>query len=79
MNGTRIGGRFRQRLLTREYQQERNQSVPCMVDCSRLMTAETQGLSQLDHALNAVLMLSHVATRDGDQVGLLAFDVHVRA
>jgi uncharacterized protein (DUF58 family) len=69
----------RQKLIAREYQQERNQSVLCMLDCGRLMTAETQGLSQLDHALNAVLMLSHVATRAGDQVGLLAFDARVRA
>lgn len=69
----------RQKLITREYQQERNQSVLCMLDCGRLMTAESQGLSQLDHALNAVLMLSHVATRAGDQVGLCAFDTRVRA
>src|SRR5450631_1575892 len=69
----------RQKLITREYQQERNQSVLCMLDCGRLMTAETLGLSQLDHALNAVLMLAHVATRAGDQVGLLAFDSRVRA
>jgi uncharacterized protein (DUF58 family) len=69
----------RQKLIVREYQQERNQSVLCMLDCGRLMTAETQGLSQLDHALNAVLMLAHVATRAGDQMGLLAFDARVRA
>ena len=69
----------RQKLIAREYQQERNQSVLCMLDCGRLMTEETQGLSQLDHALNAVLMLAHVATRGGDQVGLLAFDARVRA
>jgi len=68
-----------QKLIAREYQQERNQSVLCMLDCGRLMTAEIQGLSQLDHALNAVLMLAHVATRAGDQVGLLAFDERVRA
>ena len=69
----------RQKLITREYQQERNQSVLCMLDCGRLMTAVSLGLSQLDHALNAVLMLSHVATRAGDQVGLCAFDSRVRA
>jgi uncharacterized protein (DUF58 family) len=69
----------RQKLIAREYQQERNQSVLCMLDCGRLMTAETQGLTRLDHALNATLMLSHVATRAGDQVGLLAFDTRVRA
>jgi uncharacterized protein (DUF58 family) len=33
----------RQKLITREYQQERNQSVLCMLDCGRLMTAENLG------------------------------------
>jgi uncharacterized protein (DUF58 family) len=66
-------------LIVREYQQERNQTVVCALDCGRLMTAETGGLAQLDHALNAVLMTAHVAARAGDQVGLLAFDAKVRA
>jgi uncharacterized protein (DUF58 family) len=72
----------RQRLIAREYQQERNQSIVCLVDCGRLMTTESRtsaGLSHLDHALGAVLMMSHVAARSGDQVGLLAYDSEVRA
>lgn len=68
----------RGRLIAREYQQERNQTVVCLLDCGRLMTAESDGLAHLDHALNAVLMLSHVAARAGDQLGLLAFDSKVR-
>jgi uncharacterized protein (DUF58 family) len=68
----------RQRLIAREYQQERNQSIVCLVDCGRLMTTESAGLSHLDHALNAVLMMSHVAARSGDQVGLCAYDTKVR-
>jgi uncharacterized protein (DUF58 family) len=44
-----------------------------LLDAGRLMTATTQGLSLFDHALNASLMLSHVAARAGDRVGLLAF------
>jgi uncharacterized protein (DUF58 family) len=68
----------RGRLIVREYQQERNQTVVCLLDCGRLMTAESNGLAQLDHALNAVLMLSHVAARAGDQLGLMAFDARVR-
>jgi uncharacterized protein (DUF58 family) len=68
----------RGRLIVREYQQERNQTVVCLLDSGRLMTAETEGLSHLDHALNAVLMTAHVAARAGDQVGLLAFDAKVR-
>lgn len=69
----------RQRLIAREYQQERNQSIVCLVDCGRLMTTESGGLSNLDHALNAVLMMSHVAARSGDHVGLVAYDTKVRA
>ncbi len=68
----------RSRLIVREYQQERNQTVVCLLDCGRLMTAESDGLAQMDHALNAVLMLAHVAARGGDQLGLMAFDSRVR-
>jgi uncharacterized protein (DUF58 family) len=69
----------RGRLIVREYQQERNQTVVCLLDCGRLMTAESDGLAQMDHALNTVLMLAHVAARAGDQIGLLAFDAKVRS
>ena len=44
-----------------------------MLDAGRMMSAEVQGLTQFDHALNAALMLGHVAARTGDRVGLLAF------
>lgn len=38
-----------------------------------------QGLSPLDHALNAMLLLAHVALIRGDQVGLLAFSDTIKA
>jgi uncharacterized protein (DUF58 family) len=69
----------RGRLIVREYQQERNQTVVCLLDCGRLMTAESGGLTHLDHALNAAIMLAHVAGRAGDQMGLLAFDARIRS
>src|SRR5438270_10836381 len=43
------------------------------------MTTESAGLTHLDHALNAVLMMSHVAARSGDHVGLVAYDRKIRA
>ncbi|NUP10765.1 MAG: DUF58 domain-containing protein [Polyangiaceae bacterium] len=67
------------KLIAREYQLERNQNVLFLLDAGRLMTAEAQGLSLFDHALNATLMLSHVAARAGDQVGLLAFSDDVKS
>ena len=69
----------RQKLTAREYQLEQNQNIVCLIDCGRLMTAEVAGLSQLDHALNAMLMLGHVAARTGDHVGMLAFANEVLA
>ncbi len=65
------------KLIAREYQIEQNQSVVFVLDAGRLMSAEVDGLSIFDHALNATLMLSHVASRGGDQVGLVAFAENV--
>ena len=67
------------RLIARQYQLESNQSVLFMLDSGRLMTAESNRTSLFDHALNATLMLARVASRAGDNVGLLAFDDAVRA
>jgi uncharacterized protein (DUF58 family) len=66
------------RLITREYEVSRNQNVFFMVDCSRMMAAQSRGLSNLDHALNATLMLSSLALDLGDNVGLMAFDEGLR-
>jgi uncharacterized protein (DUF58 family) len=43
------------------------------------MAATVDGISQFDHSLNAALMLAHVASRGGDQVGMVSFDSNVRA
>lgn len=67
------------KLITREYEVSRNQNIFFMVDCSRLMAAESGGLSNLDHALNATLMMSYLALDLGDNVGLMAFDEKVRS
>jgi len=68
----------RQKLTAREYQLESDQNVFFMLDSGRLMTAVVDELSQFDHALNATLMMAHVANRGGDKVGLLTFDERVR-
>lgn len=63
----------RQRLTVKDFQSSQSQRLLFLVDCGRMMTNEAAGLSLLDHALNAMLMLSYVALRQGDSVGLLAF------
>lgn len=66
------------RLISREYQDERDQRVFFLLDCSRRMRAEDGALSHFDHCLNAVLLLTHVALRQGDAVGLLSFSGDTR-
>ena len=67
----------RSKLTVREFQIEKNQNLVFMLDCGRMMTAVWDDLTALDYALNATLMLAHVAIRRGDQVGLIAFDESV--
>jgi len=67
----------RQKLTVKDFQTSQSQRVVFLVDCGRMMTNEAAGLSLLDHALNSMLMLSYVALRQGDSVGLLAFSDRV--
>jgi len=69
----------RNRMIVRNQQAERNQTVIILVDCGRLMTAEEQGVSKLDRAVNAALLLSHVGLSRGDRVGLCTFGAKVQA
>ncbi|KPK39529.1 MAG: hypothetical protein AMJ69_05380 [Gammaproteobacteria bacterium SG8_47] len=61
------------KLISRDYQEERDQRIVFLIDCGRRMRAEDGRLSEFDHTLNAVLLLSHVALRQGDAVGLMTF------
>ena len=61
------------KLISREYNVERNQNIVLMVDCGRFMRNETGGISYLDRALNAAIMLSYIALGQGDNVSLMAF------
>jgi len=62
-----------QKLISREYQDERDQEIIFMLDCGHRMLAKDDHLSHFDHTLNALLLLSYVALRQGDAVGLMTF------
>jgi uncharacterized protein (DUF58 family) len=67
------------RLISREYQEEKNQRVTLLLDCGRRMLAEDGGLTHFDHALNAALLLAYTALRQGDAVALQTFGAVDRA
>jgi uncharacterized protein (DUF58 family) len=60
------------KLISREYQDEKNQQVIMLLDTGRRMLAREGELAHFDHALNASLVVSYLALREGDAVGLLA-------
>ncbi|MHC1668963.1 DUF58 domain-containing protein [Stenotrophomonas maltophilia] len=60
------------KLISREYQDEKNQQLLLMLDSGRRMLASEGGLSHFDHALNASLVVAYLALRQGDAAGLFA-------
>jgi uncharacterized protein (DUF58 family) len=65
--------------IVRTYRAERNQTVLLLLDAGRTMAGRVADVPRLDHAMDAVMMLTAVATRLGDRAGLVAFDHQVRA
>jgi uncharacterized protein (DUF58 family) len=61
------------RLMATELIPERAQPVIVCLDHGRLMGVGAGALTKLDHAINAALLLIHVALATGDRVGLFAF------
>ncbi|QDT46904.1 hypothetical protein Pan258_09290 [Symmachiella dynata] len=62
-----------QKLISREYTIERNQNILILLDAGRSMCNEVDGITHLDRGLNAAIILSYIALRQGDYVGLMAF------
>ncbi|MEO0898518.1 MAG: DUF58 domain-containing protein [Bacteroidota bacterium] len=61
------------KLMVNQYMDERSQPVYCLIDKSRLMQMPFEGLSLLDYAINASLVLSNIALYKQDRVGLITF------
>jgi len=63
--------------VIREFQDERDQTVLLMIDSGRRMRADDRndgiGTAHFDQVLNAVMLLSFVALKQGDAVGAMTF------
>lgn len=59
--------------ITRTFEAERSQTIVVAVDAGRLMTPRIAGLTKLDRAVNAALLLAYLGTQGDDHVGLLVF------
>ncbi len=68
----------RQKLISKEYQEEQNQHVIVMLDAGSRMNIQTQMGSHFDAALNALLMLSHTVLKQGDWFSMQSFNQQER-
>jgi len=60
-------------LMVNNFTDEKSQQVYCLVDKGRVMKMPFGGMSLLDYAINATLVLSRVALVRQDKAGLLTF------
>lgn len=61
------------KMMVNQYIDERAQYVYCMIDKSRGMKMPFEGMSLLDYAINACLVLSNIAIYRQDRAGLITF------
>ncbi|MDX2047152.1 MAG: DUF58 domain-containing protein [Chitinophagaceae bacterium] len=60
-------------LMINAFTDEKSQQIYCVIDKSRVMKMPFEGLSLLDYAINASLVLSNVALLKQDKAGLITF------
>lgn len=68
----------RSKLISREFTEERGQSIMIVIDAGRMMTQLTGDVPRFEHALSSALVLAAVAANGEDRVGLMVFDETVR-
>jgi uncharacterized protein (DUF58 family) len=60
-------------LMVNHFQDERSQQVYSLIDKGRVMQMPFNGLSLLDYAINASLVISNIAIKKSDKAGLVTF------
>lgn len=61
------------KLISKEYQDERDQQIIFLLDCGRRMRHADEKYTHLDQAINSMLLLAYVAIQQGDAVGFKSF------
>jgi uncharacterized protein (DUF58 family) len=64
----------KQELMVNNYTDERSQQIYCLINKGRVMKMPFHGLTLLDYAINASLVLSNVALVRQDKAGLITFE-----
>jgi uncharacterized protein (DUF58 family) len=65
------------RLMVNQFQDERSQQVYSLIDKGRVMQMPFNGMSLLDYAINASLVISNIAVKKSDKAGIITFQDRV--
>jgi len=60
-------------LMVNQFQDEKSQPVYSIIDKGRIMKMPFDGLSLLDYAINATLVISNIVLKKHDKAGMLSF------
>lgn len=66
-------------LMVNNYTDERSQQIYCLINKGRVMKMPFNGLTLLDYAINASLVLSNVALVKQDKAGIITFEKNLDA
>lgn len=69
----------RRHLMVNQYQDERSQQVYSLIDKGRVMQMPFAGMSLLDYAINASLVISNIAIKKSDKAGLITFQDNINS
>ncbi len=69
----------RSSIMVNHYQDERSQQMYCLIDKGRVMQMPFNGMSLLDYAINACLVISNIAIKKSDRAGLITFQEKINA
>ncbi len=64
-------------LMVNNYTDQRSQQIYCIINKGRVMKMPFEGLTLLDYAINASLVLANVALLRQDKAGLITYAEHV--
>jgi len=65
-------------LMVNQFQDEKSQPIYSVIDKGRIMKMPFDGLSLLDYAINATLVISSIALKKQDKAGLFSFSKKVK-
>ncbi len=66
-------------LMVNNYTDERSQQIYCIINKGRIMKMPFEGMTLLDYAVNASLVLSNIALMRQDKAGLITFAENIDA